>query len=148
LDKHLTKKRHKSILSNNVGNALPKKKKQTRLIPLLVIVAFIVIITLIIPVFPQQRLNVSISQDKIIDASAETVNVPLISTFFTRPSNEGTGVYTIKADFGPTSYFINNVPIGTYTFVLVGEYNGIYEVKIFLSRGTIVVDMFTINATY
>lgn len=141
----------KQTHTNQKETTLPKKKakKQPNFMIMLVIAVMVVIVILVIPIVRQPRVNVTIGQDTIIDASAQTIYIPLISTLFPINTNQGTGVYTIELlTSSTTAYFINNVPIGQYTFVLSNNYKGIYETTIILERNSNTVDTFPLVATF
>jgi hypothetical protein len=137
------------------GSNLPKHHPQTaRNRTMLLLAIMVVIIILVVPIVNQNRIDVTISTDTIVDVSAQSVNVPLISTLFPQQSNQGTGVYTIvvqvsfQNDTIQEISSLSDVPIGQYTFILSNVTKGVpYVVAVQLIRNGATVDTFNILVT-
>ncbi len=121
----------------------------------IVIVMMITLAILVLPLYTENRVYVTIGQDTIIDVSAQTVRVPFISTFF--PSSNPFGIYTIEIQVQnvPTlqnvsaPQFLYNVPIGQYTFVLQNVTSGFsYLVNATLIKNNAPIVSFPITATF
>ena len=118
---------------------------------LLPLVIAVVVVIMILPIISQHRIYVSVSQDRINDVSVQTVNVPLISILFPSPSNQGTGVYTIKVQVQPSGYNVSliNVPTGQYTFLASNITQGVVQtITVSLMRNNGTVDTFTISSIF
>jgi hypothetical protein len=115
----------------------------------LALAIMIVLLILVIPLKTEYRVYVTIGQDVIIDASAQTVTLPLISTLFPAPSYP-TGIYTIEVKPQLQSpLFLYNVPIGQYTFVLQNITSGVtYTITVTLIKNSLPINTFTITVTF
>ena len=117
---------------------------------LLVVLAFMTTLSLmVVPIVSQNRVNVTISQDVIVDVSAQKLSVPFVSTIFPMQTKEGTGVYTITVQTTNYQSTLVNVPIGQYLFVLPDSLTGTNPtIIVSLSRSDVVIDTFIIVATF
>jgi hypothetical protein len=113
-----------------------------------VVTLMIVSALLIIPLLSVHRVYVTLGQDQIIDVSAQTTNVPIITRFFPAQSYP-TGVYTILIHIQNITLSENNVPIGSYTFDLHNVETGVQLLlTVQLIRGGSNVDTFSIYVTF
>lgn len=141
---------------------LPRKSSRSShrsiLLPLALAIIVVILITLLIlvlPLYTEHRVYVTVGQDTIIDVSAQTVNVPLISTWF--PPSNPFGVYTIEIQVQnvttfqnvSTPQFLYNVPIGQYTFILQNVTAGYsYIITARLIKSNLTIANFPITATF
>jgi len=134
---------------------LPKRHPQAaRNRTMLMLAVMVTIIILVIPIVNQNRIDVTINIDTIVDVSAQSVNVPLISTLFPQQTNQGTGVYTIIVQVSfqnntvQETLFLFDGPLGQYTFILSNVTKGVsYVVAVQLIRNGVTVDTFNILVT-
>jgi hypothetical protein len=114
-----------------------------------------ILVALVLPLETQYRVYVTIGQDAIIDVSAQTTRVPIISTWFA-PSY-AFGVYTIEIEVRNITtlqnvsvpQFLYNVPIAQYTFVLQNVTAGYtYYVTAILIKNNMTIATFPITATF
>jgi hypothetical protein len=121
----------------------------------IIIATLITLLILVLPLYTEHRVYVTIGQDTIIDVSAQTVKVPYVSTFF--PPSYPFGVYTIEIEVQNFTTFQNvtvpqflyNVPIGQYTFVLQNVTTGyFYDITAILIKNNLTIATFPISATF
>jgi hypothetical protein len=113
-----------------------------------VVTSMIITALLVIPLVPVHRVYVTIGQDKIVDVSAQTTNIPLITRFVSMQSYP-TGVYTILIHVQNITLSENNVPIGSYTFDLYNVETGVpLVVTVQLIRNSSNADTFSIYVTF
>jgi hypothetical protein len=139
----------KNATSALEGKKILRRRSFTSLMVFALVIMFFLVV-MVIPIITEYRVYVTVGLDRITDVSAETVKVPFVSTLFPAPSYP-TGVYTVKVQvqYLPNPLFLDNVPVGEYTFVLQNITEGLpYTIMVSLLKSGATIDTFAVAVTF